>query len=268
MFTVNQNQPTAVSGSPFSSGSTFGEPKTNKSALILVFGFVLLNVVAGGLVAYAFYMRSDYEAQNNAKKVDLQKVIFTPDIPLQEMQDFSGRIKAFSAIFNNAPSSYSLFTILEQAIIRGVVLKDVTAMRVEGTKSYKVTITGNAKSFQDLIAQRDIFRSSIYSKYVSNTDVTTYDLDPTNGGVKFTMTMQVSVGRFSTSNVIIDLDRPAKSTNKSTNTQFVEQPQSIIPPIVIPITSTTTTVKSEQSSSTKAKAGNTQAPLLERNNTI
>ena len=137
-------------------------------------------------------------------------------------------------------------------------------MRVEGTKSYKVTITGNAKSFQDLIAQRDIFRSTVYSKYVSNTDVTTYDLDPVNGGVKFTMAMQVSVGRFSTSNVIIDLDRPAKSTN----TQFVEQPQSIIPPVVIPVTSATTTVKSEQSSSTKAKAGNTQAPVLERNNTI
>ncbi len=260
MFTINQNQ-SVPAGSPFSAGSALGVPKTDKSPLILVFGLIFLNIVAGSLVGYAFYMKSSYETQNNSKKENLSKVVFTSDVTLQTMQDFSGRIKAFSAIFNNAPSSYSLFTILEQAIIRGITLTDMVAVRIEGTKSYTVTLTGSAKSFQDLIAQRDIFRSKEYSNYVSDVVVSSYDLNTINGGVKFTMKMQISVGRFSKTNVLIDLSKPVR---QSTNDQDIDK----MPVVITPVVNEATTFKTVTSTSTKVKTEHSSSSAPVTNNTI
>lgn len=229
MFTVNQQTNTNIGGvgGSFSSGSSFGAPQgESKAPLVFVFGFLILDVVFGMLTGYAYYLRSDFEKKNAERQTDLAKVTVAQEITIQEMQDFTGRVKAFSSIFNNAPSAYSLFTVVEHSVVRGVYFKDMTATRIEGTRTYKVIVTGTANTFQDLISQRDVFRSKSFSGYVSDANVSTYDLDLEEGGVKFTINLLITVGRFSATNLLIDLTTPEEGVvqNASTEPTFSSGP--------------------------------------------
>ncbi len=213
MFTASSQQPNNVSGTTFSrTPSLLAEEKKSIAPYIFTACMFIIAVLALALCAYAYHQKDIYQKQVEAKKEELNRVTFNQEgATLQDIEDLSGRLRGIISIFTSAPSASSVFTIFESATERGVAFNRLEVNRVEGSKSYKVTVSGNANTFKDLILQRDTFRLAPYSKYVSDVTVTNFNRDLQTGNISFTITAVISVGRFGVANLLVDLTKPSEN---------------------------------------------------------
>jgi hypothetical protein len=72
-------------------------------------------------------------------------------------------------------------------------------------------LSGTAKSFKDLILQRDTLRLAPYSKYVSDVAIVSFSRNVETGTVTFVMNATVTVGRFGVANLLVDLTKPSET---------------------------------------------------------
>ncbi len=173
-------------------------------------GMFLLTLASFGLAAFAFYQRDMFAQMVDAKRQELNKITYSQEgATLKDMEDLSGRLKGVVSIFTGAPSASSIFLIFENSVERNVAFNRLDMSRIEGSKTYKVTVAGKAGSLKDLILQRDTLLGSPYSKYVADVVVTSFSRDIESGDVPFAMSMTISVGRFSTTNLLLDLTKPS-----------------------------------------------------------
>lgn len=258
MFTATAQQNT-ISGTTFSGQAPLSE-KVPTSLYFLMGGLLILALISIGLTGFAFYERDIFQKKVEAKKEELLKINYNQEgATLQSMEDLSGRLKGVVSIFTSAPSASSIFTIIESAVERGVTLTSISTKRIEGTKNYTVTIVGKANTYRDLILQRDTLRLAPYSKYVSNVIVVSFTRDIDLGNVPFTMTMIINVGRFQTSNLLVDLTRPTEAqvpkitaphTPVAATTALSASSTSTLPLKVVDSSVGTTTAKSAMVAST------------------
>lgn len=241
----NQTPKPAIATAPLGAGIGVSSQPKNKTPFILLGGMSLLAAASVGAAFYGFYLQKTKAADVEEKKQKLAQTTLKKDVSLEEMTSLSDRIKGMSSIFSNAPSAYSIFTILEDSAEKGVFFSKLTTDRVEGSKSYNVTVTGVARSLEDLYLERKTLQSSAYAKYLSGASVT-YDWDPDTSKVNFTIKFLATVPRFGASNLIVDITKPENSPS-------VDTPKTDLP---IPITqapqkeNASSTVKSGAVSST------------------
>ncbi len=261
MFTPSPQQAAIVPGTTFSKPRSLAEPSVSKVFYFFTAGMFLLALASIGMAGFAFYKRDSLQHEVEAKKQELDKITYSQEgATLQDMEDLSGRLKGVVSIFTSAPSASSIFSIFESSVERGVFFSRLDVSRTEGTKTYKVTATGRANSLKDLILQRDTLLASPYSKYVSEVAVSSFSRDVETGNVPFVMTMLISVGRFQTSNLLVDLTKP--SDNLVPKQQFPPEPVPT-PPSNEPKVATTTIVQPAKTvaSSTAPSPQNNVAPL-------
>ncbi len=259
MFIASSNQ-TPINGTSFSAGSSLDTPKKNIIPALFTVGVVLLSVCAGGLVAYAYHLRDGYQAVIEEKKKELSSITYAQDVSLQTMEEFSIKTKGVATIFDNAPSARSIFNIFESAIGKNVYFGKMQASRVEGTKSYKITVSGTARSLDDIQLQKLVFQTPAYAKYVSNVMIPTYSKDAANGTYVFTMSFMTTVGRFSTADLTLNLTKPDEVEKTTVPEVKVEtkKPQDLVSPVVI----ATPVVSSPKSSSSTAVSEGTKATSI------
>lgn len=216
MFTASPQQ-NNVAGSTFSRApSLLAEEKKSVAPYIFTAGMFTLALISLGLTAYAYNTKDSLQKQSEAKRAELNSITFSQEgATLQDIEDLSGRLRGVTSIFTGAPSAGSVFTIFENAAERGVSFGKIEMMRVEGSKSYKVTVSGKANTFRDLILQRETLKLAPYSKYVSEVTVANFPRDPQTGIVSFTMTAVISVGRFGIANLLVDLTKPSEALTPS-----------------------------------------------------
>ncbi len=210
MFTPAPQQAPIVPGTTFARPSSSAAPAVSKVFYFFTAGMFLLTLASFGLAAFAFYERDTFAQMVDAKRQELNKITYSQEgATLQDMEDLSGRLKGVVSIFTGAPSASSVFSIFENSVERNVAFNRLDMTRVEGSKTYKVTVAGKAGSLKDLILQRDTLRGAPYSKYIADVVVTNFSRDIENGDVPFAMSMTISVGRFSTGNLLVDLTKPS-----------------------------------------------------------
>ena len=213
MFTASPQQPNNVTGTTFSrTPSLLAQEKKSVAPYIFTAGMFVLALMSLALSGFAFYKRDELQKQVDAKMAELNAITFSQEgATLQDIEDLSGRLKGVISIFTGAPSAGSVFTIFENAAERGVSFSRLEILRVEGSKSYKVTLSGKANTFKDLILQRDTLKLAPYSRYVSDVTVTSFTRDLETGTVTFIMNASVSVGRFGVASLLVDLTKPSES---------------------------------------------------------
>lgn len=208
MFTLPQQKTTTEA--PVGAGLGVSSPATNKTPFILLAGMSVLALASVGAGFYGFYLQKTKASDIENKKQELLKMTLKNDVSLEEMTSLSNRIKGMSGVFSNAPSAHSVFTILEDSAEKGVSFSKLSMERVENAKSYNVTVTGVARSLEDLYLERNTLQSSAYAKYISGASVT-YDWNPENGQVDFTIKFLTTIPRFGASNLIVDITKPESS---------------------------------------------------------
>ena len=220
MFTASPQQQNNVAGTTFSrTPSLLAEEKKSVGAYIFTAGVFTLALISLALTAYAYNKRESLQKDVEAKRMELNSITFNQEgATLQEIEDLSGRLRGVTSIFTGAPSAGSVFTIFENAAERGVSFGRLDMVRVEGSKSYKVTVSGKANTFKDLILQRETLKLVPYSKYVTEVTVANFTRDLQTGTVTFTMTAVISVGRFGIANLLVDLTKPSEALTPSGNT--------------------------------------------------
>ena len=259
MFTASSNQPTT--SAPVGAGIGMSAPK-NKTPFILLGGMTILALASVGAAFYGFSLQKSMAADIENKKQELTKKTLSKDVSLTDMTALSSRIKGMTTVFANAPSAYSIFTILEDSAEKGVSFSKLSMERVEGAKSYNVTVTGVAKSLEDLYLERGTLQSSAYAKYLSGASVT-YDWEPETGQVNFTIKFLTTIPRFGgSSNLIVDITKPESSPDGGVNSGTS---------ITIPISQApqkpvaTSTTVSASSTSVQTKSATTTLPVVTPN---
>lgn len=212
MFTASPTQTTNIA--PLGAGIGMSPPK-NKTPFILLAGMSVLAAASIAAAFYGFHLQSVKAADVENKKQELAKITLKKDVSLADMTSLSSRIKGMSTVFTNAPSAYSVFTVLEDSAEKGVSFSKLSMERVEGSKSYNVTVTGIARSLEDLYLERNTLQSSSYAKYISGASVT-YDWDPDTGQVNFTIKFLTTIPRFGASNLIVDITKPESAPTTDT----------------------------------------------------
>lgn len=254
MFTITQ--PKITTGASVGNGLGVSTQPKNRTPFILLGGMSLLALLSIGAAFYGFHLQDAKAADIEVKKQELSKMTLKKDVPLEEMVNLSSRIKGMSSVFINAPSSHSVFAILEDSAEKGVFFSKLSLERVEGTKSYTVTVTGVARSLEDLYLQRNTLQSSAYAKYLSGASVT-YDWDPSNGQVNFTIRFLTSIPRFGASNLIVDITKPESSPDTEKGKTDLTIPISQAPQKQVATSTASSTPQAKTSSSTVPVIPNT-----------
>lgn len=168
----------------------------NESDKISIFR-IILYVILGAFIfsaiilfSYQRYLISNIDTQK--KNLDEKDNIIS-SIDLEQMRDFSNRIKVVSQVLNEHTSVNTAFIILEKSIENQITYKSFELTKNIINKNYDLKITGISPSYRTLAQQIDVFNSSEFKKdYISNVDYDNPTLD-SFGKINFTIKLAVLI---------------------------------------------------------------------------
>ncbi len=153
-----------------------------------VFGCVIITLI--GLFAYTFILKA--EIKNKKDELTLKEQGF-PDLPFQEMQKLSLRLKIVNRVIKEHASVRTAFQILEDSIEHPVIYTKFSLGKNKSKNSYNLSLDAKASNYHVVYNQMESLNNKIYSKYITSPNFTNISLDDKNGAVSFKINLLIAL---------------------------------------------------------------------------
>lgn len=189
----------------------------NIVTLVSVVIFIISLALAGAVFLYETYlehsiaqMKSEFTENENA---------FDPN-SINIYTKLNDRINVANTLLNQHISASNLFDVLEQSTLQTVRFSDFNYTYVNPTE-ISLSMKGQAKSYNAIAKQSDVFSQDPTSKYIHNPVFANLDLDQ-SGNVIFTFTADIDPSQLLYKNNLPQV-APADQTDQSTSTDQTDQ---------------------------------------------
>jgi hypothetical protein len=189
-----------------------------QSVVFLVFGVLLITVI--GLFAYISVLKSSIATKS---EVLASSQGHFPELPLDDMQKLSDRLKIVNRVIKEHASVRTAFQILENSVENPVVYTKFDLSKNKAKKGYSLGLAAETDSYHAAYQQTEILNSKTYSNYVSPLEVSNISLDK-KGVVSFKISTSVSLEGVLPETVTFD------SSTTDTTSQLTPDPISTTTP--------------------------------------
>ena len=212
---MNQNfQPSFIPKGPLTSNQVFEKKRTSTFSSIVVFLFVLVLLVTGGLYVYSRMLDSEVSGLKS-RLVEAEKNIDTKTI--NQLSIFSKKLSQVKSIVSGHMIVSSLLSSIASSTVRSVMFDDFSFETQ--ANSFRVTMKGTANGYPSVALQEKLFKESSFVKSVNFSNIGTTE----KGQIVFDVLLVVDPSVFRYNPIVVDkvkteVKLSASSTPVSTST--------------------------------------------------
>ncbi len=177
-----------------------------------VFGCVI--IVAVGLFGYMFVLKK--QIQTKAEELSFKESTF-PDLPLEDMQRFSNRLKVVNKVMKEHASIRTAFQIIEHSVENPVVYTKFNISQNKTKKGYALDVTAEAPNYHVIYQQMQILKSKTYVNYLTPVAVSNIAVDK-SGTINFKLNANISLEGVLPDSMTFGSSTKATSTNDISDT--------------------------------------------------